>query len=183
MSLMMDLQQARVAIVSDTHTVLDERIAEIIRECDFAIHAGDIGCQEILDQIQPRISTLAVAGNNDYVGAWPAHQDEQVASLPNIAELMLPGGKLVVEHGHRHGHHQPDHDLLREAHPQARVVVYGHTHKMVCDQSVASQWVVNPGAAGLTRNHGGPSCLVLSASKDEWQVEQIRFAAAVSSAV
>lgn len=179
---MMDLQQARVAIVSDTHTVLDERIADIIRDCDFAIHAGDIGCHEILEQMQPRISKLAVAGNNDFVGAWPAHQDEVVAQLPHIAELRLPGGKLAVEHGHRHGHHRPDHELLRDAHPDARAIVYGHTHKMVCDKSVANQWVINPGAAGQTRNHGGPSCLVLTATENEWQIEQHRFSDETESA-
>lgn len=172
---MMDLQQARVAIVSDTHTVLDVRIAAIIRDCDFAVHAGDIGCHEILQQMQPRISVIAVAGNNDYIGAWPAHQSDDVARLPHIAELHLPGGKLAVEHGHRHGHHRPDHDLLRAAHPSARAIVYGHTHKMVCDQSDAQRWVINPGAAGITRNHGGPSCLVLTASEAEWQVKQIQF--------
>jgi hypothetical protein len=36
--------------------------------------------------------------------------------------------------------------------------------------------VINPGAAGETRTRGGPSCLILTASKTGWRVEKIRFA-------
>jgi len=166
---------AKVAIVSDTHTHLDSRIAALIRDCDYAIHAGDIGCHAVLEQMQPRMAKVAVAGNNDAVAAWHESEAELVEQLPEIAELHLPGGKIAIEHGHRHGHHRPCHDALRQAHPGARVVVYGHTHKMVCDTS-EERWVINPGAAGLTRNHGGPSCLILTAADGQWQVESIRFA-------
>jgi len=171
----MSTRVAKVAIVSDTHTHLDGRIAALIRDCDYAIHAGDIGCRAVLEQMQPRMARLAVAGNNDTVAAWHEDEAEVVAGLPHIAELHLPGGKIAIEHGHRHGHHRPCHDALRQAHPDARVVVYGHTHKMVCDTE-EERWVINPGAAGLTRNHGGPSCLILTASEERWQVETIRFA-------
>jgi hypothetical protein len=34
---------------------------------------------------------------------------------------------------------------------------------------------VNPGAAGYTRNHGGPSCLILKASHTQWHIEAIRL--------
>ena len=37
-------------------------------------------------------------------------------------------------------------------------------------------WVVNPGAAGKTRTHGGPSCLVITCSEDEeWNIKKHRF--------
>lgn len=170
----MQREITKVAIISDTHNHLDARIEAIIRDCDYAIHAGDIGCAEVLERMQPRIHKIAVAGNNDYVGAWSEAETHIVKKLPHIAELLLPGGKLAVEHGHRHGQMKPCHQSLREAHPEARAVVYGHTHKMVCDKS-ESRWVINPGAAGQTRNHGGPSCLVLTAANDGWEVEEIRF--------
>lgn len=170
----MSTDVCKLAIISDTHTYLDRRIAELIRDCDYAVHAGDIGCHAVLEQMQPRVAKLAVAGNNDSVSAWHESECAIVAALPQSAELSLPGGRLVVEHGHRHGHHRPDHQSLRQAHPGARTVVYGHTHKMLCDTS-ASPWVINPGAAGLTRNHGGPSCLLLTASDASWDVQMIRF--------
>ena len=71
--------------------------------------------------------------------------------------------------------HQPDHESLRAAHPDAKVIVYGHTHIMTIDDA-KSPWVVNPGAAGATRTNGGPSCLILTAVESgDWDVEMIRF--------
>lgn len=157
-----------VAIVSDTHAVLDKRIADLIKGCDYAIHAGDICGENVLADMHPKTGkVVAVLGNNDL----HIHGD----SLPKRAEIDLPGGKLTVEHGHEHGAHKPDHDSLRESHADSKVVVYGHTHKMIQDKS-SSPWVINPGAAGRTRTRGGPSCLILNASANqEWEIEEFRF--------
>lgn len=156
-----------VAIVSDTHSHLDERIADIVRDCDYAIHAGDICGEDVIDSMQPKTGkVIAVSGNNDP----HCHESE----LPWVSELQLPGGKVSVEHGHFHGMHEPCHDSLRKAHGGSRMVVYGHTHKLTRDMS-AMPWVVNPGAAGVVRNHGGPSCLILKATEQDWLVEEHRF--------
>lgn len=159
-----------VAIISDTHGYLDPRIAEIIRDCDYAIHAGDICGEDVLAAMQPKTAlVIAVAGNNE-----PRCMID--FPLPSESVLDLPGGKVCIEHGHSHGHQAPCHDSLRQKHPDARMIVYGHTHKMVQDRSKLP-WVINPGAAGQTRTHGGPSCLVLIASNNnEWDVREIRFA-------
>lgn len=164
-----------VAIVSDTHGFLDARIERVIHACDFAVHAGDILGAHVLRAIRPRREkVVAVAGNNDIADKWPEADRDVVDALPRVAEVDLPAGRLVVEHGDRHGHHAPRHDLLRRAHPDARAIVYGHSHKLICDQD-DDPWVLNPGAAGRVRTYGGPSCLVLSASSKEWKVETYRF--------
>lgn len=165
----------RVAIISDTHAELHEEIASLIRDCDIAIHAGDICDGDILDAMQPKSGqVIAVRGNNDHERIWPTHQAERVKQLPRVASLSLPGGVVKIEHGHVHDMNKPDHDDLRRAHPEARLVVYGHTHKKVIDDYVCP-WVVNPGAAGATRTRGGPSCLVLSASENLWKLDSYRF--------
>ena len=165
-----------IAIVSDTHSVLNPNIIRTIENCDQIIHAGDICGAHILEQlknINPNIT--AVCGNNDAPSLWAEDEVDVVSALPDIAEIDLPGGKVVIEHGHKHGMHQPDHASLRAAHPQARVIIYGHTHTMIVDDST-TPWVINPGAAGATRTNGGPSCLILRVSADkEWDVEMIRF--------
>lgn len=164
-----------IAIISDTHGVIDSNIMEIIKNCDRVVHAGDICAANVLQQISkvnPRLT--AVVGNNDIAALWPPEDADIVNALPRTAELELPGGKLCIEHGHIHGMHQPDHQLLRQAHPNARMIVYGHTHTMIVDDD-EQPIIVNPGAAGHTRTRGGPSCLVLKASEDEWTVEQFRF--------
>ncbi|UCB53762.1 MAG: metallophosphoesterase family protein [Thiotrichales bacterium] len=163
-----------VGILSDTHGFLDQRIAEVIRDCDYAIHAGDIMGAHILDQLQPRERVIAVAGNNDHPAFWHREEAELVATLPEMTDLELPGGTVRIEHGHRLGGF-PDHDQLRWDHAEVKLVVYGHTHKRVIDQQ-ARPWIVNPGAAGRERTKGGPSCLILSASEVEWKIETLLFA-------
>ncbi|MDH5425589.1 MAG: metallophosphatase family protein [Gammaproteobacteria bacterium] len=166
-----------IAIISDTHTVLDERIAKVIKQTDIAVHAGDICCASVLEKMHPKLGyVFAVSGNNDHHTIWPAEQKEIVEALPDIAEIHLPGGLLAIEHGHVHGHHRPSHESLRKAHPQAKAIVYGHTHSQVCDTD-QSPWVINPGAAGATRTRGGPACLVLTTNlSGHWSIEPFRFA-------
>lgn len=165
----------RVAILSDTHGHLDDRIADVVASCDYAVHAGDISKASVLESLKPKQGkVIAVAGNNDHACMWSESEAHIANGLPLIAELDLPGGKLVVEHGHKHGMSTPSHDSLRQTHSGARAIVYGHTHKLVVDKS-HSPWVINPGAAGRTRTHGGPSCLVLIADKNQWSIEAQRF--------
>ncbi len=164
-----------VAIISDTHGLLDSRIADIIRQSDIAIHAGDIGDASILQAMQPKTGrVIAVAGNNDHPVLWPANQSETLETIPEIIEFDLPGGRVSIEHGDRHDSVSPDHQSLREAFPDSRLVVYGHTHKMIVDEQQLP-WIANPGAAGNTRTHGGPSCLLLTVNDNDWEIESIRF--------
>jgi len=165
----------RVAIISDTHAWLHPAIEQLIKQCDIAIHAGDICNADILKAMQPRSGqVIAVSGNNDHPGVWPEHQRKIVESLPKVASLSLPGGMVKVEHGHEHDMHCPEHEDLRQAHPQARMVIYGHTHRKVIDD-FRHPWVVNPGAAGNIRNRGGASCLILNASESLWKLDSYRF--------
>lgn len=167
--------QLRIGIVSDTHGHLDPRIAALIEDCDIAVHAGDIMGQSVLEQLRPRSGqVVAVRGNNDIEQVW--HRDEHTA-LENIeheANIELPGGSIAVVHGHQYGGDHPQHDMMRERFPQARAIIYGHSHTMVCDLET-SPWVINPGAAGRIRTRGGPSCLILEASHGEWQLTEQRF--------
>ena len=163
----------KVGILSDTHGFLDQRIADVIRDCDYAIHAGDIMGAHILEQLKPRLDVIAVAGNNDHPSIWNQQEADIVSALPKVTDLELPGGTIRIEHGHRLGGF-PDHDQLRWDHAEVRLVVYGHTHKRIIDQQ-AEPWIVNPGAAGRERTKGGPSCLILTADEAEWTFEPIVF--------
>lgn len=168
-----------VGILSDSHGYLDPRIEKTVNQCDYIVHAGDIFNAQVLEQLKPKKELTAVAGNNDYPAAWKAEEAEIVSALPDTSKLELPGGLVIVEHGHRLGN-QPDHDQLRWDHAEARLIVYGHTHHRVIDQST-EPWVVNPGASGKVRTHGGPSCLILNASESEWAIESVLFADTVAA--
>ena len=167
-----------VAIISDTHGCLNERIADVVNQCDIAIHAGDIGNTDVIQAMRPKTGQVyAVKGNNDVASKWPADQHSVLAQLQEFITLDLPGGQLAVIHGHKQNpvvaRHALLRKMLRKTHPTARLIVYGHSHRLCIDQD-HSPWVVNPGAAGKARTYGGPSCVVLHVSPDNWHLDSIR---------
>jgi len=159
-----------IAVISDTHAYLDPRVADIVKQCDIAVHAGDICGADILNDMQPKTGKVyAVTGNNDPY----CHVSKK--QLPKTLSFEVYGEKITVEHGHVHGNHQPSHESLRKTHADSKLIIYGHTHKKIIDDS-ALPWVINPGAAGKTRTHGGASCLVINCYKDqEWEIIKHRF--------
>ena len=168
-------EASRIAILSDTHGRIDPRIAGVVASCDCAVHAGDIGAAAVLDALCPQMETVvAVLGNNDVAEKLPADDWAVLREVPYEARLELGGGLLVVVHGHKAGPVDRRHGWLRNRYPEARVVVYGHSHRLTCDQSEVP-WVLNPGSAGVIRTFGGPSCQVLSIGESGWMIETVRF--------
>ena len=148
-------------------------MAALAGEVDTVVHAGDIGSDEVLLQLQRHAALVAVRGNNDVPDKWRGG-DSRLWALPREAALELPGGRLVVVHGDRAGGAAGRHARLRRRHPGARTVVYGHSHRLTIDTGEPT-WVLNPGAAGRNRTYGGPSCLILTAAAGPWQVQERRF--------
>jgi len=169
-------QITRVAILADTHGFLDPRIAERVVACDYAVHAGDVGGAEVLCSLNPRISVIAIRGNNDTPAKWAASETHFLENLPAMAQLELPGGLLVVTHGDDARSLSERHRHLRKTYADARAVVYGHSHRLTMDCD-SNPWVLNPGAAGRTRVQGGPSCLLLSCTEAAWSVESVQLPA------
>jgi putative phosphoesterase len=159
-----------VCILSDSHGVLDERILAAASKADLVVHAGDIGSGAVLDALAAVCpDVVAVLGNNDIPEKWPDGDGQRLLRLPEQARIALPGGILAVEHGHRVNPVAQRHHKLRQRHPGARAIVYGHSHRLVIDQS-DTPWVLNPGAAGRSRTFGGASCLLLRAGKRDWRL-------------
>jgi putative phosphoesterase len=129
----------------------------------------------VLASLQPRDGRIiAVRGNNDTPHTWAAEEQPLLQPLPEEMRLSLPGGDLVLLHGHKQWSNEGLHQRLREEFPDTRAIVYGHSHYLAVDME-KDPWVLNPGAAGNTRTHGGPSCLVLTVNHQHWHVEKIRF--------
>lgn len=168
----------KIVILSDTHGVLDPRIEAEVLSCDLAVHAGDIGSAAVLRCLRPRGDLVAVRGNNDTEDKWPAQDHARLRALPAEGELALPGGVLRVVHGDAFGPPARRHARLRAAYPQARLIVYGHSHRLVVDRE-SRPWVLNPGAAGRARTYGGPSCVLLTIVDGRWRLQVRRFAATV----
>lgn len=165
----------RLGLLADTHGVVDARLAASLDDCDAVVHAGDIGNAGVLATLARRgRSVIAVRGNNDVAAKWPRGQARSLRALPATACIELPGGTLVVVHGDRVVPATRRHALLRQLYPRAQAVLYGHSHRLNVDQRELP-WVLNPGAAGTARTHGGPSCLVLEAIATGWHIDVLRF--------
>ncbi len=165
-----------IGVLSDTHAHINPEIVDNLMGCDLILHAGDIGSIEVIKQLQ-RISNnvISVRGNNDTEYQWDSIEHENLNQIPHIAEVELPGGTIVITHGDEHfAEYAIWHQKLRNDFPNAKAIIYGHSHKLVFDQS-ADPWVLNPGAAGETRiQRNGVSCLRIDAYKEKWEVRECR---------
>ena len=165
----------RVLILSDTHGVVDTRIAMLARDVDVVVHGGDIGNAEVITTLAAGSArVVAVRGNNDVASKWPRDEADALRDLADVERVELPGGTLVAVHGDRYAP-KHRHAKLRAEFPGARAIVYGHSHRLLIDDA-ATPIVVNPGAAGRARTYGGPSCIVLDASEKAWRFKPRRFA-------
>lgn len=167
---------ATIGVLSDTHSYINPSVLEQLSDCDIILHAGDIGSIEVIKQLH-KISkdVVSVCGNNDNTAQWTPTEHQDLQQIPQIAEVELPGGTIVITHGDEHySEYESWHEKLRSNFPSAKAIIYGHSHRLVCDQSEAP-WVLNPGPAGETRiQRHGVSCLLITTSKKEWKVSEFR---------
>ena len=127
-----------VGLISDTHGLVRPEVHTALAGVDLILHAGDVGGDEILDELALIAPVRAVYGNTDAPGQ---------PRLTTSIDLELEGVSVHVSHGHEVGSPNPAKLLARY---NADVIVYGHTHKQMIARA-DTRWVVNPGAAGPRR--------------------------------
>jgi putative phosphoesterase len=140
----------RLGVISDTHGRLRAEVFTHFDGVDRILHAGDIGDPDILIELAAIAPVTAVSGNVD--GSAFA------SNVPEVARLEAEGRRIVVVHGHRLG--SPTPELLRQAHPEADIVVFGHTH-VPAVRWIDDRLFLNPGAAGPARFRLKPSIALL----------------------
>jgi len=111
----------RIGIISDTHGNLPTAVHQIFAGVDHIIHAGDIGGQCILDELELIAPVTAVYGNCDYPSDYLtatataslnlcgqrifiAHKPEQIQEALSGKGALPPGSPLphICIHGHTH---------------------------------------------------------------------------------
>ncbi|HEX6938483.1 MAG TPA: metallophosphoesterase family protein [Longimicrobiales bacterium] len=143
-----------VGLISDTHGQLRREVFDRFAGVDRILHAGDIGRAELLVELEAIAPVIAVWGNTDGFDVR--------SRVPEMAETVLEGWRIRVLHGHQLGSPRPG--ALREAHPDADVIVYGHTHRASVDRA-DGRLVVNPGAAGPARFRLPPSVALMTVER------------------
>lgn len=131
----------KVAVLSDTHAPRSWKgcppsVAAVLEHVDLILHAGDVCRATVLDELSAWAPVQVVLGNNDGadVRAWGATETLQ---------LQLDG--LPVAMIHDSGPAKGRSARLRRRFPDARMVVFGHSH-IPFDETSDGQRIFNPGS-------------------------------------
>jgi len=153
----------RIGLISDTHGLLRPDVHRALAGVSRILHAGDVGGDEILDELALIAPVEAVYGNCDE--PW---DPRLAASL----DLDIGGLRVHVSHGHELG--RPSPSQVAAAY-DATICVYGHTHRQLIER-VGGRLIVNPGAAGARRFDLAPSVAVLTIRDGKADAELITLA-------
>ena len=139
----------KIAVISDTHSLLRPEIIEKIKECELIIHAGDIASKETVEAIEALGTTHFVRGNADK-GSW-------VDEIPVNKELELWGLKIFMIHNRKQ---------IKDDLSDKDIVIYGHSHKY-SEEYKENVCYFNPGSCGPRRFHQEITMAVLTVNEED----------------
>jgi putative phosphoesterase len=145
----------KVGVISDTHGLLRPDVFTAFEGVELILHAGDIGGDDILIELQAIAPVLAVRGNMDH-GAWQA-------DIPASREVMLGNNRIFLVH-------DPAHVDFDPATKGFQGVVFGHTHRPHLETH-AGVLMLNPGSAGHRRSNYPISLAILKISGEGMRAE------------
>ncbi|KPX48424.1 metallophosphoesterase family protein [Pseudomonas syringae pv. tagetis] len=125
----------KVGVISDTHGLLRPEAVKALEGCEAIIHAGDIGSQDIVEQLSAIGPLHIVRGNNDVDAEW----------AKNIADHLrfnIEGWQILLVHDIA--------DVPALLDDSVKLVVTGHSHKPLIDWR-GDILYLNPGSAGRRR--------------------------------
>ena len=109
------------AVIADTHIprrarALPGNLLRHLERADLILHAGDLMVADLLDELGSYAPVRAVRGNLDPPGL----------DLPETLEFDFGGARVAMIHdsGRKEGRRAS----LRRRFPEARVVIFGHSH-------------------------------------------------------
>jgi hypothetical protein len=141
----------KIAIISDTHSLIRPEITEKIKECELILHAGDIASEETAERIRNLGETYFVRGNADK-GSW-------ASDIPVTLEVELFGLNIFMVHNKKQ---------IPESESDCDIVIYGHSHKYA-EEYKNGICYFNPGSCGPRRFHQEVTMAVLSVDDETKQ--------------
>lgn len=120
----------RVGVISDTHGRVPPGVHEAFAGVALILHAGDIGREDVIVELETIARVVAVRGNTDIGFHPPVYPDTRRFTLEGVDVFLC---------------HEPY--RAEGLTPPPGVVVHGHTHKARNDVIDGVRWF-NPGTAG-----------------------------------
>jgi uncharacterized protein len=132
----------KIGLLSDTHDYLDNRILELLADCDEIWHAGDFGTARVAAQLSEVAPLRGVYGNID-------GQDIR-ALYPKVLRFEAAGLDVLMTHiGGYPGKYHPDiRQEIRDNPPGMFITGHSHILKIMPDKNLNNLLHINPGAAG-----------------------------------
>jgi uncharacterized protein len=123
-------------VIADTHVprragALPEGLTPHLGRADLVLHAGDLMDSALLDELAAYAPVKAVRGNLDPPG------------LPESLEFEFSGVRVAMIHDS--GRRQGRRGRLRRRFPDARVVIFGHSHIPFLEDE-GGLMLLNPGS-------------------------------------
>lgn len=158
----------KVGILSDTHGYFHPALREAFADVDVIFHAGDIGLETVLKQLERIAPTYAVRGNID---GWEFYD------LPKLDHRVIAGIGFTMTHNAGDVIH-PAYDLeSRILNLPTDILISGHYHGYWCQIVECSYgpvlWI-SPGAAGNAGHHRERTALKLTIAPKEARTGDIR---------
>ena len=131
----------RIGLLSDTHSWWDDRYLIHFADCDEIWHAGDIGSELVIKQLEAHCPVRAVCGNID--------GQEIRSRFSEVLKFKIEECNVIMTHiGGYPGKYSPAirSSIYRER-PQLFIAGHSHILKVMYDDIVDCLHI-NPGAAG-----------------------------------
>jgi len=141
----------RVGVISDTHIPQFKKLPEATWEhfagVELIIHAGDLSILRVIAELETIAPVVAVQGNIE--------EEEVIRALPIKREIVVGHCRIGIVHilGDAHTRER----VARQEFPNARCVVFGHSH-IPWNQEYDGLLLFNPGSATDRRRQ--PQCSI-----------------------
>jgi putative phosphoesterase len=144
-----------IGLISDTHGFLDPSIATHFADVDQIWHLGDIGSEEVLEELTKLKPTVAVFGNIDSKAMeWKLNENEVIE---------LEGLRFLLRHiaAKPPKYNKATRELILNE--KIDVLICGHSHqKCVIKDRENGIVFINPGAAGNQGFHKERFVMILT---------------------
>ncbi|MBP3803968.1 MAG: metallophosphoesterase family protein [Oribacterium sp.] len=144
----------KIAIISDTHSLLRPEVEEKLKDCDYILHGGDIASKETFGKLSAIAPAYFVRGNAD---------KDWAEDIPKELDIELSGYRFYMVHNVKH---------IRTDLSGIDFVVYGHSHKYE-NREKDGVTFLNPGSCGPRRFTQPVTFILMTLENGSYSIEKV----------
>jgi putative phosphoesterase len=154
-----------VGLISDTHGLIRPEAIAALQGSELILHAGDVGKEEVLDELKKIAPVIAIRGNVDTAPWCGKLKDTELVETASATFYLI--------------HNITDLNLNPAA-AGIHIVLFGHVHQPAQYEKNGVLYI-NPGSAGPRRFNLPISLAKLDLSQLPWHFELVHLPANPSS--